>query len=339
MAEFNRNNLDAVRLIAAFLVLYGHSFVFLGLREPLFLSWLPLGSLGVFIFFTISGYLISQSWQRDPHAIRFLQRRALRIFPGLAVCVLLLVFVLGPALTTWSIRDYFQSAYTWGYLRNIALYISYYLPGVFESARVPNAVNGSLWSLPVEFLMYLVVLIVGVIAGSRWVIAFLAISSAFISIGWAQVGEQVVIYGFDLRQVFICGTYFWIGAAIYLFDLKRYFSISIVMMALITLICFEPWAGILQVVAWGALPVAVLAFGLSYNRILGWLTRTGDYSYGIYIYAFPIQQTVIYLLPEIKIGSYLMLCSSVVLSCAILSWHLVEKRAMKLKPKTMGLSR
>jgi len=335
MSKFNRNNLNAVRLIAAFLVLYGHSFVFLGLREPLFLSWLPLGPLGVFIFFTISGYLISQSWQRDPHVIRFLQRRALRIFPGLAVCIILSVLILGPALTTWSIKDYFQSNYTWGYLRNIGLYISYYLPGVFEAARVPNAVNGSLWSLPVEFLMYLVVLIVGVITGNRWVIALLAVASAATSILWAQVGEMVVIYGFDLRQVFICGTYFWIGAAIYCFDFKRYFSISMLMVALVTLICFEPWPSMLQMVAWVALPVAVLAFGLSHNRLFDWLTSTGDYSYGIYIYAFPIQQTVIYLIPEIKIEYYLMLCSSLVLACAILSWHLVEKRALRLKPKSI----
>lgn len=149
------------------MVLYGHSFVLLGLREPLFMSWLPLGPLGVFIFFTISGYLVSESWDRDPHLLRFFQRRLLRILPGLAVCVLLTVGVLGPLLTTLPLADYFSNPHTLGYLRTIGLYITYYLPGVFDGNRYPNAVNGSLWSLPVEFLMYIVVALVGVLHGNR----------------------------------------------------------------------------------------------------------------------------------------------------------------------------
>ena len=79
------NNLNFVRLFGASLVLYGHSFVFLGLPEPLFLSLQPLGALGVLIFFTISGYLITESWDRDPNLSRFIARRMLRIFPALVV--------------------------------------------------------------------------------------------------------------------------------------------------------------------------------------------------------------------------------------------------------------
>lgn len=104
--KVNPNNLDAVRLAAAGMVLFGHSFVFLGQREPLFLSWLPLGPLGVYIFFTISGYLVSESWHRDPHLLRFFQRRLLRILPGLAICIALTVLVLGPLLTTLPLNDY-----------------------------------------------------------------------------------------------------------------------------------------------------------------------------------------------------------------------------------------
>lgn len=329
-----KNNLDLVRLVAAFLVLYGHSFVFLGLREPLFLSWLPLGPLGVFVFFTISGYLISQSWDRDPHVIRFLMRRVLRIFPGLASCVVLSIVVLGPMLTTWSLRDYFQSHFTWGYLRNIALYISYYLPGVFEHNRVPNAVNGSLWSLPVEFLMYLILMLSGVLVRQRWFFVLIAGVSATLSVSWAQLSEQVVVYGFDMRQVFICGTYFWVGAIFYWFDLRRYFSIPFVLVACVILLCFEPWTKYLQMVAWGALPIITLAFGLAHSPWLEKLTATGDYSYGIYIYAFPIQQAVIYYFPDIGIGTFLVYCSSFALLCAVLSWHLVEKRALQLKPRS-----
>ncbi len=329
-----RNNLNAVRLIAAFLVLYGHAFIFLGHREPLFLSWVPLGPLGVFVFFTISGYLVTESWDRDPDLFRFFMRRGLRIFPGLAVCVLLSIFVLGPLLTTLPLADYFSKFHTYGYLRNIGLYIIYYLPGVFEHSRVPNAVNGSLWSLPIEFMMYIVVAILGTSTRNRWALAALAVASAIVTIAWAQATKHmVVVCNSDVRQIFFCGTYFWVGAVFYKFDLKRYFSLSGTVMATIAMLCLEPWSPYLNIASWALLPIIVLSFGLAYSPLLERLTRSGDYSYGIYIYAFPIQQTVVYLWPTVGIVEYLLVCSVCTLLLAILSWHLIERRALALKPR------
>jgi len=335
----HNNNMDLVRLIAAWLVLYGHSFVFLGLREsePLFLSCLSLGPLGVFIFFTISGYLVTESWHRDPHLGRFFVRRSLRIFPGLTVCILLSVMVLVPLLTTLPLRDYLEHQHTRRYLCNIGLYISYHLPGVFETNLLPNAVNGSLWSLPVEFLMYVVVAILGILSRNRWVYVVLALGSASVSYFWAQHANLIAIYAFDLRQVFLCGTYFWFGALFWAFDLKKYLSLSIVVLAFITLLCLEPWHELLRVAFWVLLPIIVLSFGLSYSPVLTWPTRTGDYSYGFYIYAFPIQQTVVYLIGDIHLGPYLIICTGLTLGCAVLSWHLIERRALGLKPGTSSI--
>ena len=279
-AAASPNNLDAVRLVAAALVLYGHSFVFLGLPEPLFLSWLPLGPLGVFVFFTISGYLVSESWARDPSLPRFFARRALRIFPGLAVCTLLSIVVLGPLLTTLPLADYASNPHTRGYLQNIALHIVYYLPGVFEHNRVANAVNGSLWSLPVEFAMYIVLAIVGVLRGSRWVVLGLAVAWALLSALWAQRStEMLVVYNFDLRQLFLCGTYFWAGVLVQRFDLKRWFSASGTLMAAVarmlppkgTLILAEPLSG-LRATA----PVADAYFGLYFAAMGQGRTRTPE---------------------------------------------------------------
>ena len=328
------DNLIAVRFIAAWMVLYGHSFVFLGLPEPKFLSWLPLGPLGVFIFFTISGYLISESWERDPNLSRFFVRRLFRILPALTVCILITVFCFGPLMTTLPLKDYFTNHYTFGYLQNIALHIVYYLPGVFEHSRIANAVNGSLWSLPVEFLMYIIVAIIGVLNGNRFVILTLAIASAATCVLWAQVTkEMLVVYNFDLRQVFICGTYFWVGACFQKFQLKRYLNLSTGMLALFLMLCLEPWTQLLAWSSWLLLPVVVLTFGFGYSPLLVWLTRSNDYSYGMYVYAFPIQQSVAYLLPEISLGVYLIICTFVTLIFAMLSWHFVEKQALKLKPR------
>jgi peptidoglycan/LPS O-acetylase OafA/YrhL len=331
------NNLDALRLAAAWLVLYGHAFIFLGLPEPLFLSWLPLGPLGVLIFFTISGYLVSQSWARDPSLPRFLARRALRIFPALVVCTLLSVLVLGPLLTTLPLADYFASPHTVGYLRNIALYIGYYLPGVFEHNRVANAVNGSLWSLPVEFAMYLVIAAVGVLRGNRWVVLALTVLWGLLSVFWAQATPSMfVVYAFDVRQLFLCGTYFMVGAVFQRFDLVRHLSASTMMLAALALLCLERWVVSLPIASWVLLPVVVLAFGFSRSALLERLTRRGDYSYGIYIYAFPVQQSVVFLWPTVGVGTYLIVCTLLTLVLAIGSWHLIEQRALLLKPRGRG---
>ena len=108
MAKSHSNNLTALRWLAASMVLYGHSFVLLGLPEPVFMGWAPMAPLGGFIFFAISGYLVAQSWESDPDAVRFLQRRTLRIFPGLIVCIALSVFCSRASTDIAAAKDLFS---------------------------------------------------------------------------------------------------------------------------------------------------------------------------------------------------------------------------------------
>jgi peptidoglycan/LPS O-acetylase OafA/YrhL len=247
--------------------------------------------------------------------------------------VLLSILVLGPVMTTLPLGEYFANPHTRGYLQNLWLHIVYYLPGVFEHLRVPNAVNGSLWSLPVEFLMCIIVALLGLARASRWIFMMTAIGSAIITAVWAMsTREMLVIYNFDVRQVFLCGTYFWVGVVFQKFQLRRYFSASGSQLALIALICLEPWPQYLQFAGWVLIPFLVLSFGFAHSPMLRRLTRSGDYSYGVYIYAFPVQQSVVYLWPGIDIGLYLLVCSLVTLGLAAASWHLVEKRALLFKP-------
>lgn len=329
-----KNNLDLVRLFAACLVIYTHSFALLGLPDPP-VMWVNPGPLGVYIFFAISGFLIAGSWDADPHLFRFLTRRALRIFPGLAVCVLLCILVLGPVMTTLTAKGYFAHAQTRGYLGNIALYISYSLPGVFSGNPYPRAINGSLWSLPVEFSLYLLAAVLGVVfRANRWVwlgaFALFAIGCYF----WAYLNPPVVVfYGMDTREIAISGVYFVAGACFHKFDLTRYFSTSSVVAALVLLMCLVPWPVVQQLASWILLPWAVLGFGLAYSERLMLLVRSGDYSYGVYIYAFPIQQTIVHLFPGIHQPTFLASSLAATFVAAALSWHLVEKRALQLKPR------
>lgn len=326
------NNLNLVRLFAALLVLVGHGHIFMGQPDPSFLSWLTLGPLGVYIFFAISGYLIVESWERDPNLLRFFARRALRIFPALAVCTFASVFILGPLLTTVSLREYFDSRATWSYLQNIRLFIHFYLPGVFETNRVV-AVNGSLWSLPIEFMLYILVAFVGAICANRWVWLSLVILFAGLTYFWAQdAKEAFVFYASDMRQLVICGTYFWAGAVFHAFNLKRFFSLSSAIVAFTALLCLEPFPQLLHTAAWLLLPFVVLSFGLAYSPSLNYPIRAGDYSYGIYIYAFPVQQTVAQHYPHMHLLTYTLLCAALTMALACASWHWIERPVMRFKP-------
>src|SRR3984893_10721087 len=125
------NNFDFLRLIGAVLVIYGHASPLTGTVSPGFAAN-GVATIGVKIFFVISGYLVALSWLRDGNLARFLLRRCLRIFPALVAVVILTVLVLGPLLTTQPLSAYFNNPLVTFYLRNIALYINYSLPGVFE---------------------------------------------------------------------------------------------------------------------------------------------------------------------------------------------------------------
>jgi peptidoglycan/LPS O-acetylase OafA/YrhL len=345
-ATDHHNNLTALRWFAACLVLYGHAFVFLGLPEPLFLQWVPMGPLGVYVFFAISGYLVAQSWARDPQVLRFLAKRALRIFPGLAVCTVLSVLVLGPWLTTLEASTYWLNEHTRGYFTNIALYMTYHLPGVFADNKLPHAVNGSLWSLSVEFFMYLLLALVGLLSAAAtlfklapsaerataWLVGAVTLVFMALVAWWAlPATEALVVYRTDLRQIPLCGVYFMVGASLYCFNAARYFNLSNVLLALVVWLCLSVQPQWFAMASWLVLPFVVMAFGLACHP---WLSRihAHDYSYGIYIYAFPVQQTVVSFWPQIPLVAYLLSTLAVTISLAALSWHFVEKPALKLKP-------
>ena len=339
----HRNNLTALRWFAACLVLYGHAHAFLGLPEVLFMQIVPMGLLGVYIFFAISGYLVAQSWSRDPHVLRFMAKRALRIFPGLVVCTLLSVLVLGPLLTSLDANAYWQNEHTLGYLSNIALYISYHLPGVFANNAWPHAVNGSLWSLPVEFFMYLLLALIGLVGAlvqaalnmqraTAWLVGGMSLLFIALAALWAlPTQEAMVVYLTDLRHIPMCGVYFMVGASLYCFQWEKHFTLSNVLLALVAWLSLSHRTQWFAMASWLVLPFVVMAFGLARHPWLGRM-HTRDYSYGIYIYAFPVQQTVASFWPQMPLPAYLLSTFVITVALAATSWHFVEKPALKYKP-------
>lgn len=328
-------NLNILRFFAASLVIVGHAYAFRGLPEPLVLSWIKLGPLGVLIFFTISGYLLAESWRNDRNLMRFLVRRCIRIFPALVVCIILTVFVIGPLLTSYSMYEYFSNKYTYAYLGNIALRISFYLPGVFEHNVIPNAVNGSLWSLPIECCMYLILSIIGSIKIKDTILySILLLIWMFGNVFWAErETEMFVVYYSDIRQVFFVGIYFWVGAVYSAWGLKRFFSLPIACIILLVAFILPSNPQVVKYLSLALLPYIVLSFGLSHPLpIAHKISDYGDFSYGMYIYACPIQQFIVSISSDIPYTTYVFYTFLCTMPLAIMSWVYIEKPAMRFKP-------
>lgn len=328
----HENSFTFVRWFAAGLVLYGHSFVFLGLPEPVFMQWITLGPLGVYIFFSISGYLVAQSWENDPHVLRFLLRRILRIFPGLAICIFISAVFIGPMVTRLSLSDYFSHPQFSGYFTNVFLKINFSLPAVFEKNKFPHAVNGSLWSLPVEFFMYLVLAVWSRIVAPKIGYLIAALVFLFLALNWAMSKqEMLVFYNTDMRQVAICGAYFWVGALFQKIKIANIFSISSLSITLIIWVCLTVDMKLFIAFSYFCIPLFFLALGDAYHPILSKINNY-DFSYGIYIYSFPIQQVIANFYPNMWIVEYIFWTIVFSVGVGSVSWYLIEKPALKLKP-------
>lgn len=325
-------NFAAVRLIAAVAVLLGHSFVLAGMAPPLLLGT-PVHVLAVRVFFVVSGYLVCSSWERDRHLGRFLLRRGLRIMPGLVAVVLVTVGVVGPAMSRLPVGAYFHDPATVDYLWNLALSPRFALPGVFEDGRAFTAVNGSLWSLPVEVAMYL--LLPAYVWWRRGlpalVLAAMAGAVAFTVVWPEQV--QPVLYATSVPFSLRFAADFVVGAWVRRCRLERFLRVQ---WALVLGVAAEVCVGspmLLGLMSAVALPYGVLAFCLAPRPVFGRLDRRADLSYGIYLWGGPVQQVVVSVV-GVGLGwmGVFAVAVPVVVGVAALSWYCVEGPALRFKP-------
>jgi peptidoglycan/LPS O-acetylase OafA/YrhL len=329
-------------MAAALAVLYSHSFALLGLPEPrvgsLDETW---GSLGVAIFFVVSGFLVCQSWERDPNLLRFAIRRGLRIVPGLVVAVFFTTFVAGALATNLSLADYLTSRQTWAYFVSNACLIAGIdnLPGAFEDMPHKGP-NGSLWTLRYEVLMYAVLALLGLTRHLRacCVAAFAACAIGWIAMDIQQVKDYTVPLPvlwkiglqFDADRIARLGALFFGASCMFL--CRRHVPMSAVIAAvLVAAVMSAPseWAAPTLVVA---VPYITLFVAHKAPSALCDL-RGWDLSYGIYIYAFPVQQLVSMLCLTYDLGwaCALPLATVITLLLAAASWARIESPVLRLK--------
>jgi peptidoglycan/LPS O-acetylase OafA/YrhL len=344
------NNFDVLRLAAAIAVILSHSYAVVGLREPtpwinpLGLAW---GDLAVLVFFSISGYLITMSWDKDPSIRRYLAKRGLRILPGLIAAATFTSIVIGAFATSLPLFRYFTSANTYLYPVTTGLIFapSAHPHGLF-TGNPRGDINASLWTIPVEVLCYLL-LIVLVLARLRSTAVLAPIVLLIAVAGNPHLGNvqhRLIAAGvptvsvggapLSVNMILLLGAAFFAASLLYSNRDRVHFNpwMALLVMGVVIASRLTPLGPTIGVIA---IPYVVLTLALTCRPLPMGPLRGWDLSYGVYLLAFPIQQLLTQLTGTRDPWALSALTLIAVLPSAALSWCLIERPSLAYKPKAV----
>lgn len=296
------NNLTLIKFIAAIMVIWGHAIILLQQsKDPISLlsrNELSLGSVAVAIFFFASGFYVTKSLMKKRSAGEYLKNRILRIYPAFFIVLFLTVFVLGPCVSSLSFSEYFKSKDTYMYFLYIAMIPRYTLPGVFENNLFPSIVNGSLWTLILEVICYVLLYItykLKILEKNKLkkinIIMFICI---------------IIIFGFKIPFLYNWKSYlrplfvFVMGIEYYIFrdEIKLDLCILAGTIGASILILKLGFGDIFTIIC---VPYILSMIIFDKKQVSEKIAFGGKYSYEMYLVAFPIQQTLIQFLPQMHI--------------------------------------
>ncbi|WP_249136322.1 acyltransferase family protein [Bradyrhizobium tropiciagri] len=329
---------DYMRIVLAVSIIGLHSAnVTFGLGRALEIqSTLRIGvAMILALFFALSGFLVTASLLRCKSLISFLGLRLLRIAPALAVETTLSAIIIGSFFTELPLAQYFADPKFHAYFLNIVGDIHYELPGLFLHNPLPVLVNSQLWTVPYELWCYVILALLAVTTICFNRVAYLVF----------MVIAQIGLVGYDIARwdevpiqlrphlLVFC---FLAGVGFYLWRDKVPFHRTLCLFALV--LCAAAMAtGRADALA--PVPAAYIACYLGLmNPRRSWIVSSGDYSYGLYLYGFVIQQCVATFGPPVQ-HWYLNILISLPLAfgVAVASWHLVEKHALRLRGRVEKL--
>lgn len=347
--ESRDNNFNLMRFIAASAVLFSHSYPLAlgaGAPEPAVRAiGMSAGSIAVDVFFVTSGFLVAGSLFRRNNLVAFVWARILRIYPALIVAVLFCIFVVGLFFTVEGIADYLSDPRTFTFFkRNSTLFwgVKYELPGVFEQLPFKGAINGSLWTLPYEVKMYayLAAIAMGLALLQRRLQRSL-LRAVFLLIALAAAGANVFNHFWPFASVHFVhlSAMFFFGVAYYLHRDRIRLSSRLILLLTAVLVIATQNRHAFFVSYVILLPYIVLYLAYVPRGAVRAFNRAGDYSYGMYIYAFPVQQSVVALAPGISVAGLTAAAFPVTLFLAVVSWHLLEARCLAMKGRYVTIER
>lgn len=320
------NNLGFLKWIAAIIVIYSHSYIVTGFKmdplEKMTKGQITFGGVSVAVFFFASGYFVAKSLERANSGKRYWIGRIGRLYPGFITVLLLTVFVLGPIVSTKTLAEYFTSPITYSYFLFAVMIPRYQLPGVFENNPLKDTVNASLWTMILEAIGYIALYMV-------WKLKWLNKKSmtymcvlAFIL--WVLVFglKMPALYEYHhyLRPAFI----FFVGIVYYVFGDKIVLDYKIALVATALLIVLS-LLGLNDFAFVVLFPYIISCFVFSTVQLPGFFGKWGDYSYMLYLVAFPIQQTLVRYNSSM---SYIENCGYTIIigmAIAVLLYYLIEE--------------
>lgn len=337
------NNFNVVRLVAAAMVFISHSYALATGRpdlEPLFGSiGMSLGTLAVHIFFVASGFLVTGSLMARLDLREFLLSRALRVLPGLWCSLFVTLLICGWVFTNRPALDFFTDGKSIRYLlynATVVLGTVCDLPGTFEGNAYPMAANGSLWTLPYEVRLYgglaalawLTRRFMGTRTSIKWLCLVLAIA--------LLVAVEMAVAGGRDAKVLALTYLFFAGSSIRYFQAHVRASAAMAGLVALGLVISAGYdATVFKTLYFVSVPWLVIWVCLVPRGPWRSIGHTHDYSYGIYIYAFPIQQMFSAVVPHRSPETMMLACALPLALAAALSWHLVEKPVLKQKGRVM----
>jgi peptidoglycan/LPS O-acetylase OafA/YrhL len=329
------NNFDALRFVLATVVIWSHCYALAGRpMDPVFAltRQIDAGSLAVQAFFVLSGFLITQSWDGDPYLRNFAIKRALRLVPAMVAALVFGALIVGPIVCSVTPAQYLLAPSTWAHFGGVLLHRYLASPLLFGDNPVAHQLNASLWSLRYEILCYAIVALVGARAASRWtfVSPLLLAGGLAAAIVLAWVGAPITGAPATLAWLIAC---FFAGSTLYAFRDRIPFSPLLA-------------AGAAAVLAAGVLVGGLrLVFPLAGTYLLLFLAcwrtlplqgfgRYGDFSYGLYVFAYPLQQSIVQVAGAgISIPAFFGLAFGTTLVLAVLSWRFIEAPSLARKPR------
>lgn len=329
-ADEQGNAFNALRIGAASAVIFSHHFHITGTPPPSWLHSDMVGGVAVMTFFSISGYLVTLSWLRDPRVLAFIGKRLLRLWPGMLVAVLADIFLFGAFFTSLPLREFLVHPKTLEHWENLLLGTAYVnLPGVFPKNPLAGLMNGPLWTIPMELMCYFALAVAGVLGVLRSRKLACAVAVAYVAYFLAKRNADltgVMEHWFEYPAYFACGVLLALSRDQFqAHGRKVVLGLVPVAAALFFGAKLEHSAGLLL------LPPLLIHLGSLKAPAFAWLHRKGDPSYGIYILGCPIQQAVQALLPGLPFLLSLALALAVAVAAGYASWHAVEAPALRLK--------
>lgn len=316
------NCFDLMRHVAAMAVLVSHHSALSKVAVPKFLGMVSYGNLSVTIFFAISGYLVTNSYYRSSSFWSYFEKRLRRLFPGLIVCSAIMVFGLCALLGKDSFFAYAFSARGAGSFINSVWLEGFRDANGFTSDYIyPNAVNGSLWTLRYEFFSYILIpaAIIFLKRGAPAIILILLASFAYQALYYSGHVGAANAQRFTALLIPYCVGALMLYCAPVISGKRNAAAISAI--SILSLILM-PKTPELSSVFNALIAVLTIIIGVSFkDKIIG---GKFDFSYGIYIYAFPAQQMMINLT---SLGFYQSMFASAIVTTVIAagSWYFVEK--------------